>query len=81
VILIEDIAPEDENETPHIKETHPEASGTSPKSPIPDVSSIPVVNPILPSYAIPISFHLVSQSQPVSTSTGKILGSPSRLQP
>jgi hypothetical protein len=45
------------------------------------VSSIPVVNSILPSYAIPISIQLVSQSQPVSTNTGRILGSPGISQP
>jgi hypothetical protein len=53
--LAEDTTLEDENETPQIKETRPEASGTRLESPVPQVSSIPVVNYILPSYAIPIS--------------------------
>jgi hypothetical protein len=69
------------NETPQIKETHLEANGTNPKSPIPQVSSIPVINSILPSYDIPIPLQSVSQSQPVSVNTGRILGSPSRSQP
>jgi hypothetical protein len=50
--LAEETALEDENETPQIKETYPEASGTSPESPLPQVSSIQVVNSIIPSYAI-----------------------------
>jgi hypothetical protein len=33
--LAEETTPKKENETPHIKENHPEASGTSPESPIP----------------------------------------------
>jgi hypothetical protein len=77
----EETTPEDENETPQIKETCPEASGTSPESPIPQVSSIQVVNSILPSYAIPVPLQSVSQSQPGSANTGRILGSPGRSQP
>jgi hypothetical protein len=61
--LAEETAPEDENETPKIKETLPEASGTNPESPIPQVSSIKVVNYILPSYVISIPIHSVSQPQ------------------
>jgi hypothetical protein len=33
----EDTTPQKENETPHIKETHPEANGANPESPIPQV--------------------------------------------
>jgi hypothetical protein len=57
---IEETAPEDENETPQIKETHHEASETSPESPIPQVSSIQVVYSIIPSYAIYIPLQSVS---------------------
>jgi hypothetical protein len=46
----EEIAPVEENETPQIKENCPEASSASPESPIPQVSSIQVVNSILHSY-------------------------------
>jgi hypothetical protein len=46
----EETALEEENETPQIKQNHSEASGASPKSPIPQVSSIQVVSSILPSY-------------------------------
>jgi hypothetical protein len=46
----------EENETPQIQETRPEASGSSLESPIPKVSYIQVVNLILPSYA---NFFLV----------------------
>jgi hypothetical protein len=53
----------------------------SPKSPIPQVSSIQVVNLILPSYDNSVLVQLVSQSKSGSMSTGRILGSPSRLQP
>ena len=77
----EDTAREDENKTPQIKETRPKSSGTSPKSPIPQVSSIQVVNSRLPSYDIPVPLQLVSQSQLGSTNIGRILGSPSRSQP
>jgi hypothetical protein len=38
------LAPEKENETPQIKETHPEVSGTNPESPIPQAPSIPLVS-------------------------------------
>jgi hypothetical protein len=55
--------PEDENETLRIKETHPEARGTSHKSSVPQVSSIPMVNYILPYYAIPISIQSVIASE------------------
>jgi hypothetical protein len=48
--LVEETALEEERETPHIKETHPRASGIIPKSPIPQVSYIQVVNTTLPSY-------------------------------
>ena len=78
---VEETTSKDWNETPQINATCPEASVTSPKSPIPQVSSIPVVNSILPSYVIPISIQSVSQSQPVSMNTGSTLGSPSRSQP
>jgi hypothetical protein len=61
---IEETTPEEENETPQIKETCPKASGANPKSPIPQVSSIQVVNSILPSYANYVPVQLVSQSQP-----------------
>jgi hypothetical protein len=40
-----------------------------------------VVNSILPSYANFVPVQLVSQSQPGSASTGRILGSPGRSQP
>jgi hypothetical protein len=59
----EETSLEEENETPQIKETCPEASGTRPKSPIPQVSSIQVVNSILPSYANFVPLQLVGQSQ------------------
>ena len=42
---------EEENDTPQIKETNPESSGTNPESPIPQVSSIQAVSLILPSHA------------------------------
>jgi hypothetical protein len=45
------------------------------------VSSIQVVNLILPSYANFFLVQLVSQSQPGSASIGRILGSPGRSQP
>jgi hypothetical protein len=77
----EETAPEDENETPHIKETHPEASGTNPESPIPKVSYIQVVNLILPCYVIFVVVQLVSQSQLGSVSIGRIFGSPGRSKP
>jgi hypothetical protein len=54
-IPAEEIVPVEENETPQIKENHPEASGTSPESIIPQVSSIQVVSSILPSHASFIS--------------------------
>jgi hypothetical protein len=50
----EETTPEDENETPQIKETYAEDSGTSPESPI------QVVNYILPSYAISVPVQPVS---------------------
>jgi hypothetical protein len=78
--LAEETTPVEENETPQIKENHPEASGASPESPIPQVSSIQVVSSILPSYANSVPVQLVSQSQPGSVSTGRILGSPGRSQ-
>jgi hypothetical protein len=53
--LTEQNSPKDEKETPQIKETLLEASGTNLESPFPQVSSIPVVNSIIPSYVIPIS--------------------------
>jgi hypothetical protein len=77
----EKVAPEEENETPQIKETHPEVSGTSPESPIPQVPSIPMVRSIPHTYAISIPSHSVSQSQSVSVNTGRILGSPGISQP
>jgi hypothetical protein len=46
----EETTPKDENETPQIKETLREASGTNPESPVPKVPSIPVINSIIPSY-------------------------------
>jgi hypothetical protein len=66
------------NETPQIKENYLEASGASPNSPIPQVSSIQAVSLILPSHAIYVPVQLISQSQPRSVSTGRILGSPGR---
>jgi hypothetical protein len=48
-------SPEDENETPQVKETCPKSNGTNPESLVLQVSSIPMVNCILPSYAIHIS--------------------------
>ena len=71
---------EEENKTPQIKETCPKASGTNPKSPIPQVSSIQVVNSILPSYVIYVPVQLVSQSQLRSVSIGRVMGSPGRSQ-
>jgi hypothetical protein len=44
------------------------------------VSSIQVVNSILPSYANFVLVQLVSQSQPRIASTGRISGSPGRSQ-
>jgi hypothetical protein len=79
--LTKETTPEDENETSHIKETHPEASGANPESPIPKVSYIEVVNLILPCYVIFVLVQLVSQSQQGSASTGRILGSPGRSKP
>jgi hypothetical protein len=70
----------EENDTPQIKENCPEASGASPKLPIPQVSFIQVVSSILPSHASIVPVQLVSQSQPGSANTGRILGSPSRSQ-
>jgi hypothetical protein len=78
--LVEETTPEYENETPQIKENHLEAGGASPESPIPQVSSIQVVNYILPSYAILVPLQSVSQSQPRGVDTGRILGSPGRSQ-
>jgi len=37
---VEEIIPVEANETPQIKENHPEASDASPESPIPQVPSI-----------------------------------------
>jgi hypothetical protein len=76
----EETTPENENETPRIKETCLESSGTSPESPIPQVYFI-LVKYILPSYAIHVSVQPVSKSQLVSANTGRILGSPGRSQP
>jgi hypothetical protein len=78
--LAEEIIPVEANETPQIKENHPEASGASPESPIPQVPSIQAVSLILPSHASSVPVQLVSQSQPGSASTGRILGSPGRSQ-
>jgi hypothetical protein len=58
--LVEETAPKEEKETPHIKETRPKASGASPESPIPQVSYIPVVNYLIPSYANFLPVQLVS---------------------
>jgi hypothetical protein len=55
----EDTSPEDENETPQIKETHPKASGTNLESLIPQVSSIIAVNYVIP-YAIAIPIQSIS---------------------
>jgi hypothetical protein len=55
----EDTSPEDENETPQIKETHPKASGTSLESLVPQVSSIIAVNSVIP-YAIAIPIQSIS---------------------
>jgi hypothetical protein len=74
----EEIIPVEANETPQIKENFPEASGSNPESPIPQVPSIQEVRPILPSHSIPV--QLISQSQPGSVSTRRILGSPGKLQ-
>jgi hypothetical protein len=52
--------PKDENETPQIKETCPQASGTSPESPIPQVSFIQVVISIIPYYVIFVPLRSVS---------------------
>jgi hypothetical protein len=68
------------NETPQIKENHPEASGASPESPVPQVPSIQMVSSILPSHASFVPVQLVNQSQPGSTSIGRILASPGRSQ-
>ena len=75
---VEEIVLVEENETHQIKENFPEARDASPESPIPQVSSIKVVILILPSHAIFVPVQSISQSQPGSTSTGRILGSPSR---
>jgi hypothetical protein len=66
----EETALVEEKETPQIKENFLEASGTSPKFPIPQVYSIQVVSSILPSHASYVLVQLVSQSQPGSVSTG-----------
>jgi len=71
---------EEENETPQIKETHPEVKGTSAESPVPQVSSIPMVNSTSPTSTIYIPSHPVSQNQSISLNTGRILGSPGLLQ-
>jgi hypothetical protein len=73
--------PEEEKETPQIKETHPEVSGTSPESPIPRVSSIPVVNSTPPTYVISIPSHPVSKNYFVTVNVGRIFGSPHIWQP
>jgi hypothetical protein len=65
---------------PQIKENFPKASGTSPESPIPQVPCSQVVILILPSRASSIPVQLISQLQLGSASTGRILGSPGRLQ-
>jgi hypothetical protein len=72
----EETTPEEEKKTPQIKETCLEASGTSPESPIPQVSSIQVVNLILPYYNNYVLIQIVIQSQLGSVSTGRILESP-----
>jgi hypothetical protein len=78
--LAEETALVEENETPQIKENCLEASVASPESPIPQVSSIQVVNLILPSHASSVTLQLVSQSQPVNAITRRILGSHGRSQ-
>jgi hypothetical protein len=65
----EKAAPKEENETPHIKETHPESH-------VPQGTSIPVVNSTPPTYAISIPLQPNSQNHSVSVNTGRILGSP-----
>jgi hypothetical protein len=71
----EEIAPVEANETPQIKENHPESSGASPKSPIPQVPPIQVVSSTLPFRASFVPVQLSNQSQPGSVNTGRILGS------
>jgi hypothetical protein len=66
--------------TPQIKENCPKSSGANPESPIPQVSSIEAISLILPSHASSIPVQLISQSQPVSAITWRILGSPGRSQ-
>jgi hypothetical protein len=68
------------NDTPQIKENCPEANGTSLESPIPQVSSMQAVSLILPPHASSFPLQLVNQLKPGSVSTGRILGSLSRLQ-
>ena len=71
----------EENEIPQIKETHPEVNGTSLESPVPQVSSIPMVNYTPPTYAISIPSHPVSHNHYVSVNVGMILGSRGVSQP
>jgi len=78
--LDEETKLEEENKTPQIKENCPEESGAIPEFPIHQVSSIQVVSSILPSYANFVPIQLVSQSQPGSVSTWRILGSLCRSQ-
>ena len=78
--LSEEIVPVEANETPKIKENRPKPSGASPKSPIPQVSSIQEVSSILPYHASSILVQLISQSHPESVITGRILRSPGRSQ-
>jgi hypothetical protein len=65
---------------PRSKKTTPKLVAPAPESPIPQVSSIQAVSPILPSHANSVLVQLISQSQPGSASTGRILGSPGRSQ-
>jgi hypothetical protein len=77
----EQVAPEKENETPQIKETHLEVSGTSFESPIPQVPSIPLVRSILHTHAISIMSNSVNSSKPTTVNSGRILGSPGKSKP
>jgi hypothetical protein len=78
--LTEEITPVEAKEIPQIKENHPEASDTSPESPIPQVPSIQAVSSTLPSHASSVPVQLVNQSQPRSVIIGRILGSSGRSQ-
>jgi hypothetical protein len=59
----EEIVPVEANKTPQIKENRPEASGTSPESLVPQVSSIKAVSLIVTSHANSIPVQLSSHSQ------------------